>query len=338
MSGDLHPDQLTLIYEQKWFKMFVPVEYGGLGWSLPRVLNVEEALSWADGSTGWVVTLCSGAGWFSGFIEPTLLKEMLPPETMCIAGSGAPGGVALATGDGYEITGRWKYASGAMHATLFTANCIVEDESGRQQNPGDPPAIAAFLFLKEEVVVHPTWKSIGMVATGSHSFEAEKLVVPANRRFIIEGKYAWADDPVYRYPFQQLAETTLSVNLSGMAVRFLDLCGPLLAERARRRGSTGADADERLDHAWLTINRYRSDFYRAVQRSWAICERGEEPRPEVLHEVSQASYALAHGALRLVDELYPYCGMPAADPREEISRVWRNIHTASQHALFTMTS
>src|SRR5687768_16798292 len=73
LLGDLHPDQMDLIHEKRWLKMFIPTEYGGLGWSLPQVLKVEEALSWADGSTGWVVTLCGGAGWFTGFIEPSLV-------------------------------------------------------------------------------------------------------------------------------------------------------------------------------------------------------------------------------------------------------------------------
>ena len=33
--GMLHPQQLELIYQQKWFKALMPVEYGGLNLSLP---------------------------------------------------------------------------------------------------------------------------------------------------------------------------------------------------------------------------------------------------------------------------------------------------------------
>ena len=60
----LHPEQLSLIYKQNWFNMYVPKEFGGLALSLPAGLRLEESLAWADGSLGWTVTLCSGANWF----------------------------------------------------------------------------------------------------------------------------------------------------------------------------------------------------------------------------------------------------------------------------------
>jgi hypothetical protein len=34
-----------------------------------------------------------------------------------------------------------------------------------------------------------------------------------------------------------------------------------------------------------------------------------------------------------VDALYPYCGLVAASADSAINRVWRDFHTASQHAL-----
>jgi hypothetical protein len=51
--------------------------------------------------------------------------------------------------------------------------------------------------------------------------------------------------------------------------------------------------------------------------------------------VSEASLALAKQAQHIVNVLYPYCGLRAASPDTEINRVWRDLHTASQHALLT---
>ncbi|HEU5145863.1 MAG TPA: acyl-CoA dehydrogenase, partial [Chryseosolibacter sp.] len=70
------------------------------------------------------------------------------------------------------------------------------------------------------------------------------------------------------------------------------------------------------------------------QRSWTLCEEGEVISTDVLNYVSETSYALAHGSRQVVDALYPYCGLTAADTTQEINRVWRNLHTASQHAIF----
>src|SRR5579859_6889132 len=69
---ELHPNQLELIHRERWLNMFVPKMFGGLELTLPEVLQMEEALAWTDGSTAWVVTLCAGAAWFIGFLDPSL--------------------------------------------------------------------------------------------------------------------------------------------------------------------------------------------------------------------------------------------------------------------------
>ncbi len=80
----------------------------------------------------------------------------------------------------------------------------------------------------------------------------------------------------------------------------------------------------------------RQSFYEAVEISWEECSESRPLSDALLKKVSEASRRLAAGARRLVDELYPWCGLVAADPDTEINRVWRNLHTASQHNLLTV--
>lgn len=331
---DLHPDQLNLIYREGWFKMLISKEAGGLGVTIPEVLRLEEALAWADGSTAWVVTLCSGAGWFTGFLQPSQVVKMMSDDRVCFAGSGAVTGTAEIVNGGYEISGRWKYASGCLHASIFTANCIIQKDGHPVSGADGSPEIGTFWFHRKEVQVLHHWNAMGMIATASHSFELKGLTVSVDRRFVIDGKHATMKDPVYQYPFLQLAETTLSVNLSGMACRFLDLCTDLLSGGIRKTG--GVDKQSLLTMATEEMARCRLAFYSAVQSSWDVCVTGGIIPEPVLAQVSDRSYALAKKSLELVDRLYPHCGLIAADTREEINRVWRNIHTASQHALFSM--
>ncbi len=89
--------QRGVIHEQKWLNMYVPKPYGGLGLSLPEILRIEESLSWADGSTAWVVTLCSGAAWFIGFLNHDLAKSIFLNDRVFFAGSGAVTGIANKT-------------------------------------------------------------------------------------------------------------------------------------------------------------------------------------------------------------------------------------------------
>lgn len=319
----LHDRQLAIIRERKWFKLFVPAQWGGLGLTLPQALELEEALAWADGSTAWVVTLCGGAGWFAGFVDPSIRDELFAAPDSCLAGSGAASGTAEVMDDSYLVTGVWPYASGAEHATAFTANCLLTrggepllDASGGQQ-------IATFIFKGEEVSLRRTWNSVGLAATGSHAFGVQRQTVPARRRFCFEVHHAMLPDVIYRYPFLQLAETTLAVNLSGMATRFLKLAAGLVREPCR---APLVAAQERLDGD-------RRKLFTVVGETWRTLEDEKAISGQALSAVSDASRRLALTAQQVVDAAYPLCGLRAADLASEINRVWRNLHTAGQHAL-----
>lgn len=321
---ELHPQQLQLIHEQGWLRMFVPKNYDGLALSLPEVLKTEEALAWADGSTAWMVTLCTGAAWFAGFIDPHLASELFSNPKNCFAGSGMTSGVAEEIAGGYRLSGHWKYASGALHATVFTANFSIHKNGKPLHHENGSPVIRPFVMLREEVMLHKTWHSMGMVATGTHSFEVKELTVPVHRSFLIDAQVAVIEDPVYQYPFLQLAETTLAVNLSGMAARFIDLSEEIFTHRNKSDASVQKKK----------LNECRDAFYEAVETSWERCCAKKTIPDHLLQPVSEASHSMARCSREVVDALYPYCGLTAADTRQEINRVWRNIHTASQHSMF----
>src|SRR3954463_16517682 len=87
-NGTLTAKQLDIIYKEKWFKLFVPKEYGGLELSLPEGLRIEEALATIDGSLGWTVTLCSGATMFIGYLDQDIAKVIYADDKVCFGGSG----------------------------------------------------------------------------------------------------------------------------------------------------------------------------------------------------------------------------------------------------------
>ncbi|MFC0516364.1 acyl-CoA dehydrogenase [Mucilaginibacter angelicae] len=337
-ASKLQPAQLELIYEQGWFKFLVPQAYSGLQLALPQMVRLEESLAWANGSLGWVVTLCAGAGWFGGFLDAGLAAEIMANPQLCLAGSGASTGTATITGDGYTINGTWKYASGAHHATHITANCIIKNGGETVLNNEGEPLILPFIFDKKDVRVFPAWKYVGMMATGSDAYEVKDLYVDKNRCFKIDPQYTVVNEPLYRYPFLQLAEATLAANLSGMAVHFLDLCGPAFEERMKNPRLTGTQKEyikQLLADKINLLNETRAEFYGAVDNSWNSFELDGA---DGLQRVSSMSRKLAKVSRESVDKLYTYCGLSAANPDTEINQVWRDLHTAGQHSLLTFES
>jgi alkylation response protein AidB-like acyl-CoA dehydrogenase len=331
---DLHPQQLASIYSNNWMKMSVPKNYGGLALTLPDILRREEALAWCDGSTAWVVTLCSGAGWFVGFIEPPVAEALFTDDKLCVAGSGASTGVAEITDDGYVLNGRWNYASGALHATAFTMNCRISKNGCAVYAADGSAKVSTFILKREEVSVLTTWNSMGMIATGSHAISVENLAVTTERCFTIDPACAVLQAPLYQFPFLQLAETTLAVNLSGMAMRFIELAEEILCD-----STSGGHAKEVAigegREAREAMHAARTDFYTKVDQSWNVLLSGNRIPAGDLLAVSAASHTLARHARAAVNRLYPRCGLQAAFTEQEINRVWRNIHTAGQHSLFS---
>lgn len=337
-AGMLQSQQLELVYEQQWFKLLAPKVYGGLEAPLPDQIRLEEALSWADGSLGWVVTLCAGAGWFGGFINPHAAHEIYANPKVCLAGSGASTGVAEITPDGYRLSGHWKYASGVRHATHFTANCLIQQNGESVLNAEGNPLVLSFVIDSSYAQQVPAWKYIGMMGTGSHAFNLSNVLAPASRSFKIDHEAPLINTPLYRYPFLQLAEATLAANLSGMAMHFVDLCGPIfeqkLAESRRMTEPHRVILMETLKEVKAELERIRNQFYEAVDASWQAC-LVDKLTPETLKPVSTTSRLLAQISRESVDQLYPFCGLQAASPDTEINQVWRDLHTASQHSLLT---
>jgi alkylation response protein AidB-like acyl-CoA dehydrogenase len=322
----LHPDQLTVIRKYQLFKMFIPARLGGAGMTLPEILKVEEAISYQDGSSGWVITLCSGAGWFVGFVAPELQSLYFSAKDVCIAGSGAATGKAERIDNGYLLNGYWKYATGALHATAFTVNCAITKNEKPLFNEDGSLMIRSFIVPQELVRIESTWNGMGMIATGSHSFKIQNCKVPINNLFQIDPKSATLSDPIFQYPFLQLAESTLAINLSGMLLRFLDLCTDLFANQNKTSLLIGVNKHRKK------FEKTRVKLLASVDRSWGDVLTRQQVSQTLL-QVSDLSYELTRLAREIVNDLFPQCGLSSTFLNTEINRVWRNFITAAQHPL-----
>lgn len=333
-AGKLTDAQLEIIYKEKWFNMYVPPVYGGLGLSLPEAAQLIEKLAWVDGSIGWTITLCSGANLFIGYLNNTQAKLFFKNPEVCFAGSGASTGTAKPVEGGYIINGKWKYATGSSHATAFTANCIITEHTGSEK-----PTMSSFIFKRDEVTIGDGWNGIGMKATSSNSFFVNDLFVSEERRFVINAAHAVLPDQIYQFPFLQFAEVTLAANFMGMTVHFTDECRRLFEERIINktlRVEQSSEILELLGRAIAVMEKNRDVFHHTLTSVWQSGNNEIKWEQELLNKLSISSKKMVKELLRIVDELYPYCGMEGADSGSAINRVWRDIHTASQHQLFTL--
>jgi alkylation response protein AidB-like acyl-CoA dehydrogenase len=335
----LHPAQQALIHERGWLRMLAPRSLGGLEMALPEVVRLEEAIARVDGSMGWTVTLCAGAGWFAGFLAPRLAREILATPQVCLAGSGAPTGYADREGEGWCIAGLWDYASGAPMATHFTFNAILREHGQPLLDAQGNPRIQAFVVPAALVDIVPRWRSIGLRATASHAYRVSGAWVHAEHGFEIDPAKACEQGPLYRFPFLPFAFVTLSANVAGMAFHFVELAEECIAHRRHRFGGQGEPLIEvpavraLLDATRSQLSDVRSRFYAQLDKTWARAEAGAPVSEQEAAQMQALSMEWVNASRRAVDTLFPYCGLFAMRDDAPINRVWRDFHTASQHAL-----
>jgi hypothetical protein len=336
--GALLPEWLEEIYAQKWFKLFVPQDLDGLELGLTEALKIEERLAKMDGSLGWTVTLCAGAGWFVGFMEEQLRNEVFDNPKVCLAGSGFVGGKAELVPNGYEITGEWTYASGATHATHFTANCEIYEKGKPIVSENGAPIVKAFLLKRAEVEILDSWKYMGMVATGSHAFSAKGLKVPRARCFEIVPDQVKLENPIYRFPFLQFAEATLSANILGITQHLHSLINESFWYRHELKPFNQKQIEFFEEMAKKTaeqLDLFRSEFYSSVDQAESELSNSGFISESSLESLSRICRTMTQFCRESNASLFPFAGLHAADPNSELNRVWRDFYTVSQHSLLT---
>jgi len=338
-EGWLRPAQQALIHQRGWLRMLAPRAVGGLELPLPEVVRLEESIARVDGSTGWTVTLCAGAGWFAGFLAPRLAREILATPDVCLAGSGAPTGVADREGEGWRISGLWDYASGAPMATHFTFNAQLRETGEALLDDAGQPRIQAFVVPAALVEMVPRWRSIGLRATASHAYRVTAQWVHADHGFEIDPAGAVEQGPLYRFPFLPFAFVTLAANVAGMAAHFVELARECMAHRRNRFSGQGEPLIEvpavrmLLASTCTQLDEVRGRFYAQLEATWAQVAAGAPVNEAEAAQMQALAMAWVNASRRAVDQLFPYCGLYAMREDAEINRVWRDFHTASQHAL-----
>lgn len=321
-EGRLQPAQHERITRGRWLHLLTPRALGGLETDLPAAVRWEESLAAADGSVGWLVTLCAGAGWFLGFLPQALAALVAATPAMCLAGSGATTGIAGREGEGWRVNGRWRFASGAPWATHFTFNAVLHESGQALADAQGKPRQRSFIVPASEVQIEYNWRAMGLRASDSQGFAIQDAWVPGEQSFDV-GEGPRVEGALYRFSFAGLAYATLAANVAGMAQGFLREARPLLDYRATHGRSDASAARSAFEAA-------RTRFYQVLDAAWAQntslaggCDEA------ALREASLAWVAAARAA---VDAVYPLCGLRATDMGGDLNRLWRDVQTGAQHA------
>jgi alkylation response protein AidB-like acyl-CoA dehydrogenase len=157
-------------------QMFLPRAIGGP--ELPPLVAFRaiEEVSKADGSVGWCTMIATVLSLFTGWLEADIARSMVgTPANLRAAGSLRPQGEAREIKGGYQVSGRWNFASGVTYADWLYCTCRVMDGSAPRMTAAGVPLIRAAWVPASAARIDDTWSVVGLRGTGSHDFIVDNI-------------------------------------------------------------------------------------------------------------------------------------------------------------------
>ncbi len=320
----LSDETLNWIEKNNLWNLWVPKTHGGLEMSFCKGLEQLRALSEIDGSLGWTVTLCSGANFFFGNLRKDVVDEIFinPGKPVCFGGSGGVDGIAEEKEEGYLISGRWKYATGAPYLSHFTFNAKILSEGKEVLDKEGSPVIKSFLLPKEEVDIIADWDAMGLKATVTHSFAINSKWL--HQRFGFTYNEVHHHHPIYKIHFSIFADLTLLVNYIGMASHFLKE-----AQKVFDYHILMGQLQSIVKQANDTCKQYALN----IEREIAL---GNRLPPYWVKEVHTQAINIVKELSIGIIKLYPILGMKACNSNHPLNHIFRDYFTATQHHNFNM--
>ena len=337
--GHLAPAVVDALHEAGLFRTFVPVEYGGLGLTIPEAVRVFERVSALDASTGWtLLILCSGSLFARFCPEDTFATICRDPRAL-IAGSLNPMTAQAEPVDGgFLFSGRATYLSGSAHARFIMASALVMKDEAPVLADGGIQIRSGF-FPIEHARSLDTWHVTGMCATGSTDYEFDRVMVttewtyePFRPRSLVAGD-AYSAIPLWA---QLGGLAAVAIGTARNAIdRFVELAASKvptgnmsrLAERARAQIAVGE-----AEGLYLAA---RASLRESVDAAWARGLAAEPFDNETLARLRLGSVTATRLAAQAVDLLHDAAGMSSVKRGAVLERCARDMHTMTQHIILS---
>ncbi len=332
-------ENITAIRDAGLFRIMVPRRFGGLETDIRTKLEVSRELAKGCGSTAWVTALQNVCAWIASLTTEECQTDIWgdDPDTR-IAGVFDPSSTTRKVDGGWELTGRWGYASGIFHADWCLLGMPVTDEQGEMVDQ-------AIAFLpKSDVTIEDTWFVSGMKGTGSNTIVADGVFVPEHRIISVPGlvggdyRTPFDDEALYRSAFVPVAALILVGAQLGLCQAALDF----VLEKAPKRTITYtfyenqtvaptfqlavAKAANLVDSAHLHAYRAAADIDDAAREGRRL---DYTERARVRMDTGYTAEC-AREAIRILCSAHGAASFADASP---LQRWWRDSEVASRHAV-----
>ncbi len=327
----LPDDLLAELTDAGMFRLLLPRTHGGTEATLAEALAVYELLARADPATGWTAMIGATA-WcdLAGLPRHTFDAIFAPGSPPIVAGAFAPTGTVLPVDGGYELTGRWAFASGCEHATHVFVNAVEGIVDGH-------PCLRISVLDADEVEIEDTWSVIGLRGTGSHHVSAVGVQVASERTFVPLVGPPCIEATLARVPTPAVLSLAIASVAIGTARGALDTALAVAHRRVPLLDQSPLATDTSFHHdfarADAALGAARALVFEITGDLWDRATAGDEA---LLLERARARAAAAWAtdtALAATEFAYRSGGGSAVYDDSPLQRRIRDMHAITQHFL-----
>ena len=319
-------------------RLLVPARVGGDEATFGDMVDAVATIGRADSAASWVLMVLTAHDWMMGSFSPAAQDQVFAdgPDAV-IPGSLAPTGRARRVDDGWVVSGRWPFSSGADHGDWYLLGTLEPPDQG-----GGRPRLLHIVVPRSDVIVDDTWYPIGLRGTGSSDVVLDEVLVP-DEFTMDSGELLGARGPWSAQHPTRLYSTPI---LPGLAVHVaasaIGIARGGLDDAVERFGSQN-DAylgTAKADRPGLQMRLAESETELAMAELLLSDTVGLLEHAAAGHDTKalrartkyQASYAI-DVSRRVLDRIVTAAGARAMFDGSILQKAHRDVQMASQHAV-----
>ena len=323
---------VVALRESGLFALKLPAVLGGAEADPVTQLEVIEAVSYIDPSTGWNLFIGAGGLSLCAFFPDEAIEQMFHGGRIpTLAGAIMPGRAVPVDG-GYRITGRWSWASGIRHAEWVGTHVLVERKGG------GPPESRYAALPAAAVEIHDTWHVAGLKGTGSCDFSATDLFIPEGFTFDLRTMQPQRGGPLYQLGLPGLLINELAGFALGVGRRALDAIIELAQTKRRGYGKQTPLAERSvfqrmLGESDLRLRAARGFIIELLERAWETVCAGKRLAPQQQVELRSATTMLTDVTLDVTTQAFRYGAGTAIHLDNVLQRCLRDLQVGAAHLM-----
>lgn len=330
--GHVPRDVIDLMKQARIFRSATPRRFGGDAMAPHHFLKMVEKIGTVDGSAAWLSAFGSANTYTAAL--PVAAQEIMyanGPDQV-FAGGLHPVQKAQRVDGGWQVSGRWKFASGCKGADWIGVGI-----EGRDPGMADDavPKVMMAVAPADEVEIIDNWRVSGMAGTGSHDTRVTDKFY-ADLWICERGAPGVIDEPLYRYPamaYQAEVHAACNLGLARAAIEHAKSVGgaaKIMVGHARLcdRGYYRAG----LAKAEAMLRGARAFFYEAAEEAWESLMRGDPVSPEQTNMLRLSANKAAQDGAQVVQDCWRISGMGVISLDGRMQRHMRDAMVVTQHA------